>query len=91
MTITPENRKRFEEMGCEKVQLDFNRGIDGGRVIDGRENQLQAAEWIGEQTRKRRRKATCIAMLTLIIAAIAAAPVIKHGIERLIHASVVPR
>ena len=40
MTITPENRRQFEEWGCEKVRLDLHRCIDGGRLIDGRDNLI---------------------------------------------------
>jgi hypothetical protein len=85
MTITPENRKRFEEMGYEMVRLDLLRSFDGGCVIEGRADRLQAGEWVSEQDRKQKRSVTWIAALTLIAAAIAAAPVIKHGIERMIH------
>ena len=87
MTITPENRKRFKEWGPEKVRLDLERRIDGGRLIDGRDNLIQAAEWLSEQDRKHRRTIIWIGVLTFIAAAIAAVPVIvpvfKHGIERL--------
>jgi hypothetical protein len=87
MTITPENRKRFKEWGPEKVRADLYRCIDGGRLMgDNRGNLIQAAEWLSEQDRNRWRKTIRIAWLTLFfaaIAAVAAVPVIKHGIERL--------
>jgi hypothetical protein len=84
MTITPENRRRFEEMGYEMVRLDLLRAFEGGCRIQGLDRD-QAGEWVSEQDRKQRRTATRIAALTLIAAAIAAAPVIKQVIERLIH------
>jgi hypothetical protein len=89
MTITPENRKRFKEWGCEKVRLDLHRCIDGGCIIEGRDDRFQATKWLteqgrkrSEQNRKRWRITIWIAALTLIAALIAAAPVIKNGIER---------
>jgi hypothetical protein len=86
MTITPENRKLFEEWGCEKVRLDLHRCIDGGRLIVGRDNLIQAADWLSEQDRKHRRTSIWIGVLTFIaaaIAAVAAVPVIKHAVERI--------
>ena len=84
MAITSENRRRFKEMGYEMVRLDLLRAFEGGCIIEGRDDRHQAGEWVSEQDRKQRRILTWIAALTLIAAAIAAAPVIKHGIERLI-------
>jgi hypothetical protein len=83
MTITPENRRRFEKMGYEMVRLDLLRAFEGGCKIEGADRD-QAGEWVSEQNRKQQRIGTWIAVLTLIAAAIAAAPVIKQGIERLI-------
>jgi hypothetical protein len=73
MTVTPANRLKFEGMGLEVVRLDLQRRFDGGRLIEGRENLIQAGEWIDEKDRNQLRRTTWIAVLTLIAALIAAA------------------
>ena len=84
MTITRENRKRFKEWGCEKVRLDLHRCIDGGRLIEGRENLIQAADWLSEQDHKQRRTNTVILTLTLIAATIAAVAAVVSVIAPLV-------
>lgn len=71
MTITPENRARFEEMGFQRVLSDMLRGFEGAEIARGPVRQ-QALEWITEQDEKQRWRAACRDWLLVILAAVAA-------------------
>lgn len=82
MTITPENRARFEHMGLERVRFDMLRGFEGAEIERGAARE-QALEWITDQDLKHKFREAwryrLLAVLTAIAAigaAIAAWPVI---------------
>lgn len=91
MTISPEQRKRFEKAGLELVQADYVAG--GRRVIHGGDksrpnaltlDRMAAQEWIAEKSRHeklRRRLMMAFVAVAATGAVIAAVPVVKSWIS----------
>jgi hypothetical protein len=84
MTITPDNRKMFQQMGTDAVRIDLLRGFEGNERIPRGPARQEALDWLAEQDGKQRRRETrhywgivVLTAIAAIAACIAAWPIIE--------------